>query len=113
MHSFVGRHHDAFVPRQSLDLLLHVATLMRAPVVASATRSRKHAESIRQSTAIHNIEHHFSMYISNQQFLSGVFKMIEPEQGKEKETSVEAAKGRRIQLWNALTTHLQLFCENK
>ena len=41
VHSLVGCHHNAFVHGQPLHLLLHVATLVRTSVVASATTSRQ------------------------------------------------------------------------
>lgn len=36
--ALVGRHYHRLVLRQSLDLLLHVATLKRAPVIAPAIK---------------------------------------------------------------------------
>ena len=34
--SFIRRHHHAFIPRQPLNLLLHIAPLVCAPVVTPA-----------------------------------------------------------------------------
>jgi hypothetical protein len=38
--SLVRRHHHAFVPRQALNLLLHIASLVCAPVVTPACNKK-------------------------------------------------------------------------